>query len=519
MNDAFFAGMRRENSDGPRVKRLQKADQLLRGLLPVQRNIFDDPSDRISILTPGQAGKTTVFGRLVVDKLLRKRQALIAYVSLTQKVAKRYLWETLNAINDEHGLGLEPHNTDGYFRAPDGGLAFFGGIESADDVERYRGTPWDLFILDETKSANQKLVEVLVEEVLPPRLATRGGKLILGGTPGAILHGKFFGVTGQEAFLVRGDGDERRAISRPYRNREEERWQGILHEWSFHHWELEENTAMPHLWLAALDRKKKKGWSDDNPIWLREYRGQWVADDTNRLYRFNPERNLWLPNPKSRERFGLPQGHDWLFVIGVDFGHSDPFAVEIVAFSDTHPDLFQVWEYNKAGLSIRQQAGVIAKAQELCGDRLIAVVGDPARRHILASLRIDHGIYVHEAEKREKRDAVELASADFFEGRVKVLRDSTLHAQVASLQWDESGKLDVGTNDASDAFLYAHRRAQHRIANVPMQGPRTPAENQAELDELELQAIAAQERDGQDDDADRDPFGQVMDVDWGDDDS
>ena len=509
MNDAFYEGLRRERDSRPRSRRIELADRLLRSLNPVQLNVFQDTARNIGILTPGQAGKTTLSGRLIADTLLRKPRALVAYVSLTQKVAKRYLWEPLSALSKDYGLEFEPHATDGYIRAPDGGMCVFGGIESTADVERYRGTPWDLFILDETKSADQRLVKTLVEEVLPPRLANRNGRLVLSGTPGAVLHGTFFNLTGPASTAIRIEGGKRIATSRPYRKRGEAAWQDVIFEWSLHRWSLAENAAAPHLWERALERKKAKGWSDDNPIWLREYMGEWVADETNRLYRFDPSRNLWTPG-KTGEAFGLPRGHDWNFVIGVDFGHSDPCAIITIAYSDTHPDLFQVAEFNERGLSYAQQAAAIRRAQLACGERLIATVADPARKGIVESLRIDHGVYVQSAEKREKRDAVELVSADMFEGRVKVLKGSTLEGQAASLQWDETGLKDLDqVNDCSDAFLYASRKAHHRMADAPPVGAITPAEHREALMAAELDSIQRQQMAN-----DEDAFGEVADVSW-----
>lgn len=509
MNDAFYEGLRREIDSKPRTRRIEKADLLLRGLTPVQSNVIQDPSRNVVLLTPGQAGKTTLSGRLIADTLLRRPGALVCYASLTQKVAKRYLWEELAELNKQYGLEWEFYSTDGYIRAPGGGTCWFGGLDSAADVERYRGSPWDLFILDETKSADQRLVGTLVEEVLPPRLANRNGRLVLSGTPGAVLHGKFFQVSSKSATAIRTENGQRLAIARPYRDRGDARWQSVQFEWSLHRWSLEENTAAPHIWERAKARKTAKGWSDDNPIWLREYMGEWVADETNRLYRFDPARNLWTPG-NTGEAFGLPRGHDWYFVVGVDFGHSDPCAIVTVGYSDTHPDLFQVAEFNERGLSYAQQAAAICRAQAKCGERLVATVGDPARKGIIVSLRVDHECYLQAAEKREKRDAVELISADMFEGRVKVLKGSTLEEQAATLQWDETGLKDLDqVNDCSDAFLYACRKARHRMADAPPVGALHPADHAKALLESELAAIAQHEA-AQDEDA----FGEVADVGW-----
>lgn len=517
MNDAFYAGLLAENNASWLARRGHKADALVAGLHDAQRGVLEDPWRYKAVVTPGQAGKTTLAGRLILNAMLRRRQALVAYVSLTQKVAKRYLWEPLRQMNADFGLEIEPHNTDGYFRAPDGGLCLFGGIESEADVERYRGSPWDLFILDETKSADQRLVKTLVEDVLPPRLNNRRGTLIVAGTPGAILNGKFWEVSGWEhgACAITQGPQGARATSRPFWERDLPKWAGVKFGWSLHRWTLEQNTGRPDLWIEALAEKERNGWSDDNPIWLREYLGRWVADATGRLYRFNPTRNLWTPDPKSPEPFGLPRGHDWFFVIGVDFGHSDPCAIEILAFSDTHRDLFQVWEFYRRGLSYGQQAEAIRHAQNLCGSRLVATVGDPARKGILDTLRVDFGVHVESAEKREKRDAVELVSSDMHEGRFKLLERSKYAEQAGQLHWDESGMKELEQeNDASDAGLYAHRKVQHRLAQEPVAppAPGTP-EYQAEQDEAELEAIERAGRVTYDDDGgDQDDlYGEVFD--------
>src|SRR5215471_16746401 len=125
MEDAFYASLARENSAGWLGERHYKAERIVAGLTAKQRDVFEDPWRYKAVVTPGQAGKTTLAGRLVLHCLMTRHQANVAYVSLTQKTAKRYLWEPLRQLNSEYDLRLLPHNTYGYFRAPDGGHCVF----------------------------------------------------------------------------------------------------------------------------------------------------------------------------------------------------------------------------------------------------------------------------------------------------------------------------------------------------------------------------------------------------------
>src|SRR5262249_37540848 len=156
---------------------------------------------------------------------------------------------------------------------------------------------------------------------------------------------------------------------------------------------------------------------------------------------------------EARTPFKLPEGHDWYYVIGVDFGYTDPLAIVTLAFSDSHPVLFQVAEFNNPGMTIRAQAEEIKRAMAPCGERLIAVIGDPARKHIIDTLRMEYDLPIEAADKREKRGMVELASADLYEGRVRALAGHELAEQFATLQWsdDPNKEVEAMKNDCSDA--------------------------------------------------------------------
>jgi len=76
---------------------------------------------------------------------------------------------------------------------------------------------------------------------------------------------------------------------------------------------------------------------------------------------------------------------------------------------------------------------------------------------ILEQIRTKTGHRVEPAKKADKLGFVALTNDDLVDGRLKVLKESALAKQMATLQWDESGKREnkAQRNDACDASIYA----------------------------------------------------------------
>ncbi len=227
--EAVFSELRRQqktvHSDAAR--RAQQVAAIQRHLFQAQRDLIADPHRKKVALCPGRAGKTTTTGAYLLTVALTRPRANIVYASLTQPVARRYLWGELLEYNKRHDLGLTFHNTQGAVTTPDGSIIYFGGASNADVIEDYRGTPWDLFVLDETKSVAPLLVRRLIEDILPSRLMDRRGTLLLEGTPGDAFAGPFWEISDFPARRIRNEDGRQVATSRPYRERDEPRWQGV----------------------------------------------------------------------------------------------------------------------------------------------------------------------------------------------------------------------------------------------------------------------------------------------------
>jgi hypothetical protein len=173
----------------------------------------------------------------------------------------------------------------------------------------------------------------------------------------------------------------------------------------------------------------------------------------------------------------------------MDMGHSDPFALDVFAYSPTFPKLCHVYGFDRRSM----HPGPIA--QLLIGEQLdhdnyggiIGAIGWPDGMvadtaglggMILDELEKVYGIKIKPADKKNKFDAIELFNGDLIDGKILILKGSRLEEQLQDLQWvtDDYGNLKEdrsARNDHADAAIYARREAQHLFQEAPKPGPPT----------------------------------------------
>lgn len=496
----------------------EKERILLDSCHPKQRQFVLDDGRRIAALTSRGCGKTTGSRARLLRRMLRTSKARVLFVATTREQAEHLMWGPLKDLLEK--LGIEARFNETKLRCTlrrNGAILRLVGADNKHDIEKLRGQPFHEVIIDEAASHAPHLLENLLYRIIGPRLGDYGGRLVLVGTPGHVLAGPFYEAT--------RPGTE---IGRPYEDRSDPEfagWKG----WSTHHWELEDGAPyvpeMARLWKEALVEKEANGWSDDHPVWLREYRGRWAADGTENVFRYRPHLddghpwNQW--DPERDPRTGLAKLPDdrpgWLYVYGMDLGHSDPFALEVFAFNPAIGDrtLYHVYEFHKRGMYARPIAELLLGVGDdgeprpaesprgLIGetDWPVAAVADMASLGgaLLKELANVYGIRIEPAEKKNKFDSIELANGDLLDGRIKILKGSVLEEQLMSLQWDvdDYGNLKESRsarNDAADAFIYARRAAQHLFTDDPPPPPK-PRPGSAEALEAE-EAELEREGDG-----------------------
>ena len=422
-----------------------------------QSDFILDRSRRKSARCPRRAGKSYACLILMCRTALQRPGAVIQYICLTRGQAKKNLWRTLKQFNDTFELDLKFHETNITATFPNNSIIEFMGGETRAECEKFRGQSFDLCVLDEGKSFQFEVLEELIEEVLNPALADRLGTLALIGTPGNILAGPFFEAT--SAYEPNDPLQLKRSQKpRAWARREEFKRNKWKWNWSFHNWHTKHNVAMPHIWEEALLQKENRSIVDTDPTWQREWMGEWCSSESLMVYAFSQELNTYSGS--------LPDGHDWQYLLGLDLGYNDSTAIVVNAFSDTCPEMYQVHEYKEPELTFdqieKQVRRVLRKFPDV--NVMVADTGGLGKT-IIESLR-ERGLAFEAAIKTDKLDHIELVNSDLRAGKVKLLPDSHLAAEMRLLQWtDKTYKKEAkGTdNHLCDANLYLIRYAYHHF--------------------------------------------------------
>ena len=488
------------------------AGSILAGLFLQQRNVVLDPARRKAALCPRRAGKSWTAMSYAFWTCLRTSGARVVLCTLTLKHARNVYWADMKSFARAYGLAPTFHLHDMQVTFANGSTIMMLGAESIEEIEKLRGGKYDLVIVDECKSFNPRILEELIEDVIWPALGDRKGSLLLIGTPGNVLQGPFCWATLPGYEIVLGSG-LKRPFSRGFYQPETywtEHPKNKLY-WSRHSWTRADNITLPHLVQEGLDAMELNGWAPDHPTYRREYLAEWVAAvgvhvyAYNELHRTAPDKVTWRPGPDAPNH-GLPPGHDWRFIMGLDLGFEDDFAIVVCAYSMTDGTLYHVFDWKENHQDIFHIADKIQQAYARF-DGFDAMVGDwgGSGKLVLETLNKRWGWLIQPAEKREKFDHIELLNGDFIAGKLRVLERSNLHIELCTLQWllddgddkallARQGKLKENPsqpNHLCDAFLYVWRFSHHYWAQAPVRGP---ALGSPEFHQL--QATAAMERLG-----------------------
>lgn len=486
------------------------------GCNPVQRHLVLDLSDYIGVVCPRRSGKT----RAVVSKACylaeMKPGARVLIISLTLKSTVENYWSGapggLWTLNDAFELGIK-FNTSRYtWVHPNGSRGMLAGAETKADIERLRGAAAeaDLVIIDECKSFAPAHLADLIENVVEPGLMTRGGQMVLIGTPGSIPMGPFYEATCLQARV--GEGEETRPTCIAYHDKSapgpayerlnKDEWGDL---YTMHTWTIQDNVAVPSQWARALATKRRRQWPDDHPVWRREYLGEWVSDASDLVYSYaqtmggTDGRSSWRPD-YAHGKTGLDDmDGPWHLLLGLDLGFVDESAMVLVAYSEQLKELRHVFDFKAPGLDAQAFTEHVLGIIDEYGlpEMIVADFGGGGAKMLLESINQRYGLSIQPAEKRSKNDFIELLNGDFLAGRVKVIPGSDLETELCGLQWDLSndakhilartGRLREDPscpNHLCDALLYIWRFSYHYFAQTREVGPEpgTPEWEQARED-------------------------------------
>lgn len=486
-------------------------DRLVAECHPEQRDFVLDPARYIAALVGRGGGKTTGGQVRFTRRMLTRAGARCLFVAKTRDHARTLIWAETKTMFERLGFrpGRDITFNEGSLTATitrNGSSLRLVGADKLADLESLRGKTFHEVGIDEGASHSDKILSYLIKEVIGPRLV---GALWIIGTAGKRLKGLFYDIS------RRGS-----TISQLWAERTAE-WKL----WSLHKWSLKSAIAatkhrpvpaLLELWETQQLEIAAQRLTDDSPIKRREYDAEWAADESVNVYLYRPhddlgnEWNIWDPlreGPLGLARLprmpdGSPLFDDWIHIVVMDPGFSDPTAINVfsVAPADVTRTIYhrlcveetgmfaQTIAHRLLGLELKHsEPGGIIGAIGTWPNVMVADSAHQMAEALLAELATVYGISIEPAKKgfRYKVGAIDTVNGDLFAGRIKVLKGSKLEDQLLDLQWDESATGEQierrgAPNHSTDCLVYGRAAianfitATHDETPLPKFDPRAP---------------------------------------------
>jgi len=400
--------------------KIKQARRLLRS--PAQLKVADDPAQFKALLCGRRAGKTIEDIFDLSETLAEYPGDTCAFIELTRPSARNKVWRPWKLLSEQHGWGLEFSESTLQVRHNNGAACIIVGANTDLELDKIRGLPrLRRAIIDECGQQKPSHLQYLAEEVLEPGLMDVGGGLRLSGTPGLVPVGYWYDVT---------------TAGRPG--------------WSVHRFTAFDNPFIDaKAFIEAL--LLRRGWTEDNPIFQREYLGLWTFDVERRVYAFDPARNV-VDEPE--------QGRGWSYVLTHDYGHVASTAWAILGYPQYGDIVYVLKSFKRAGLAPSEAADISkGLVDEWEPDIIVGDLGGLGKAYA-AELVKRHGIAIKAADKSVKRATIEFQSDAMRIGKlVSVHGNDSLHAEWKTLQWNEErDDFAEGQDDhESEAVLYGWR--------------------------------------------------------------
>lgn len=420
------------------------------GLFPRQLRFVRDDYESKVVLTPRQSGKSWGMKILSLTACLENPYIHVLYINTSARECKRIMWmgrDGMLALNTRYSLGVSVNSQHCTMEFGNGAIFEMMGVDDTLEMEKVRGGSYDIIIVDEAGKFPD-LMYFIQEVVEGSQIARIDTQLVLGGTPPPSCMGYFVDVCRRAGLDPRNPP--------PEDDDSDPRDGG----WSGYFWEIKDNLAAPQAWEKALRIKRKNKWADDDPAWLREYRGQLVRSANLMMYPaiaavsdaelyheldIRPGNLAALPgavdqagNPVYVK--GRPVPVEWRFGSGIDTGLRN-FAMSIWAFSPSHPTAFEVETIVLRNCDSEDQREFLER--KIDEYNLVLNVVD-AGDGIAATVKawIDKGgLPLTLANKQDKAGKARLFDGAIKRGRAKFKREcdgtSPLVGELAALSWNE----------------------------------------------------------------------------------
>lgn len=439
--------------------------KLIQSLLPYQQEALISSHSHKAIIATRRAGKSHAASVALICAALNRPNAVCYYLALTRASAKKIAWKTIKQLCRDYNIQCTFSESDLTATFRNGGSITLYGINSDGLLDNLRGTAIDLAVLDEAASFRGGIVEELIDEVLEPAFADYDGKLMLIGTPGAVSAGYFYDAT-----------------------------TGEKSEYDVYTWNLRNNTHIakgdPEGWVEK--HRIRKGWSPDNPKFLREYCGQWSATKDAQVYKFKASRNVGE----------LPSHTLTHHILGIDLGYDDDMAFVVIGYNPSiSKKVYVVHTYSKSQMLISDALVMAKELQAKYKPHSTVIDQGGLGKAIAEDWKAKHGLSCEPAKKSDKRGYIETMNSDFHEGNIIIPSANTkLKNELINLLWDDetcTKEASKYPNHLCDALLYAWRKAYSYTFKESVRAPRLTVDEQVRLD-LEAMDAAALEAESKD---------------------
>lgn len=347
-----------------------------------------------------RAGKTEGNQLLAGSRLVQPDKRVLI-ICLTYETASQLYWHPILKLLDDMGTSVqEKEARSGRILTAGGSILQLAGNSTADEREKLRGGKWDLIIIDEVQS--QKALPYLIHDVCEPMLLDRKGQIWLTGT-GPRVRGTMW-----ESLWTEGKGVFRL------------------------NWDISDNPFIPD-YETVLDKIcAEKGITRNDPLFIREYRGQIAYDDDALVVRLKDDNffddlaiTQWLQSQP------LSDVH---FIGGLDYGHSDHDAFCIILYSDSSPVNWVVYQYKmnlegiaelasgiRSGILYVREAPIFSSIP-IDSRQDFYVFADSSDGRASSDLSTMLGINIFAAYKHDKAASIDFLQDDVRRGWLKLPR-------------------------------------------------------------------------------------------------
>lgn len=447
------------------LEKLYKIAPLYRELFPKQLELALNPNRFTASLTGSRAGKTTACAVIAFQELINHPNSLGVYLALTDLSVKSIFMPIARPLLAKYGITAKISQDN--IQLSNGSNLMILGANHIHKVENFRGLKLRFCIIDECASFNQTILNYLVGEIMVQRLSDLQGRLLLIGTPAAHCSGMFYDIT-----------------------------MGKQPGWGLINWTVFDNPYMAKQATSDIELlMKMRQCERRNPKLLREYDGEWAADDDELLVR-TPTLTK-PPVPYNLE--------GWRSVIGVDFGFNDETAFSVIGWQRNDPKAYVLETFGVTGeQASKSQIGMVSYIGNILNGlkdkyKPVKIVGDPAgaSKILMDEFLFKHKVFMESAVKKDKAHYIEIMN-DALVNQALVLdpnQTKELQREISKLVWNEerTREREGMKCDHFDATLYAYREALAYVEKIPIK-PMNKTAEQIGKEMMDLQVIKDTER-------------------------